>query len=64
MITLNLTMEEARAAADAIQILMECDPRYEPIPRPIDWEALGTANDKLTAAIDPGRPAKSFPHVS
>ena len=64
MITLNLTMEEARAAADAIQGLMECDPRNEPIPRPIDWEALRTANDKLTAAIDPGRPAKSFPHVS
>ena len=64
MITLNLTMEEARAAADAIQILMGCTPCYEPIPRPINWEALGTANDKLTATIDPGRPAKSFPHVS
>jgi hypothetical protein len=51
MITVSLTMDEARAIAAAICELVERDERNEPILGPINWEALGAASNKLTAAI-------------
>jgi len=52
VITVNLTMEEARAVADAIRELVERSEQNELIVGPIDWDDLRTANSKLAKAID------------
>ena len=52
MITVNLTMEEARAVADAIRELVERSEQNELIVGPIDWDDLSAASSKLAKAID------------
>ena len=52
VITVNLTMDEARAVAGAIQELVERSELNELILGPIDWDDLRTARSKLTKAID------------
>jgi len=49
MITVELTMEEARATANTVTKLAE---RHELSLDPSDWEALLIANDKITNAVD------------
>ncbi len=51
MITVNLTVDEARAVADAIRELVERSKQYELILGPIDWDDLRTAGGKLAEAI-------------
>ncbi len=51
MITVNLTMDEARAVADAIRELLERSDQNELILGPIDWDDLRTASSKLTKKI-------------
>ena len=52
MITVNLTMDEARAVADAIRELVERSEQNELIIGPIDWDDLRTAGNKLTETIE------------
>jgi NTP pyrophosphatase (non-canonical NTP hydrolase) len=52
VITVNLTMEEARAVADAIRELVERSEQNELIVGPIDWDDLRTASSKLAKTID------------
>ena len=52
VITVNLTMDEARAVAGAIRELVERSEQNELILGPIDWDDLCTARSKLTKAID------------
>ena len=52
MITVNLTMEEARAVADAIRELVERSEQNELIVGPIDWDDLRSAGSKLAKTID------------
>ena len=52
MITVSLTMDEARAVAGAIQELVERHEQNELILGPIDWDDLCTARSKLAKAID------------
>ena len=52
VITVNLTMDEARAVAGAIRELVERSEQNELILGPIDWDDLRTARSKLTKAID------------
>ena len=52
MITVNLTMEEARAVADAMRELVEPSKQDELIVGPIDWDDLRAAGNKLAKAID------------
>ncbi len=52
MITVNLTMDEARAVAGAIRELVERSEQNELILGPIDWDDLCIARNKLTKAID------------
>ena len=52
MITVNLTMDEARAVADAIRELVERSEQNELILGPIDWDDLRTASSKLTETIE------------
>ncbi len=52
MITVNLTLDEARAVADAIRELLERSEQNELILGPIDWDDLRTARSKLTEKID------------
>ncbi len=52
MITVNLTMAEARAVADAIRELLERSEHNELILGPIDWDDLRTASSKLTNKIN------------
>ena len=52
MITVNLTVEEARAVADAIRELVERSEQNELIVGPIDWDDLRTASNKLAKMID------------
>ena len=49
MITVEFTMEEAHATADAVTELTE---RHELSLEPSDWEALRTADDKIINAVD------------
>ena len=55
MITVNLTVEEARAVADAIRELVERSEQNELIVGPIDWGDLRTASSKLAKTIDDRR---------
>ena len=48
VITVNLTMEEARAVAGAIRELVERSEQNELILGPVDWDDLCTARTKLT----------------
>jgi NTP pyrophosphatase (non-canonical NTP hydrolase) len=52
VITVNLTMEEARAVADAIRELVERSEQNELIVGPIDWDDLRTASSKLAKTIE------------
>jgi hypothetical protein len=52
VITVSLTMDEARAVAGAIRELVERSELNELILGPIDWDDLRTARSKLTKAID------------
>jgi len=52
VITVNLTMGEAQAVADAIRELVERSEQNELVLGPIDWDDLRTAGSKLTKAID------------
>ena len=52
VITVNLTIDEARAVAGAIRELVERSEQNELILGPIDWDDLCTARSKLTKAID------------
>ena len=52
VITVNLTVEEARAVADAIRELVERSEQNELIVGPIDWDDLRTASSKLAKTID------------
>ena len=52
MITVNLTMGEAQAVADAIRELVERSEQNELVLGPIDWDDLRAAGSKLTKAID------------
>ena len=52
VITVSLTMDEARAVAGAIQELVERSEQNELILGPIDWDDLCTARSKLAEAID------------
>ncbi len=52
MITVNLTIEEARAVADAIRELVERSEQNELIVGPIDWDDLRSAGSKLAKAVD------------
>ena len=54
MVTVNLTMDEARAVAGAVRELIERSELNETILGPTDWDDLRTASSKLTAAIDSG----------
>ena len=49
MITVEFTMEEAHATANAVTELTE---RHELSLEPSDWEVLRTADDKITNAVD------------
>ncbi len=51
MITVNLTMDEARAVAGAIRELLERSEQSELILGPIDWDDLRTAGNKLAEKI-------------
>lgn len=51
MITVSLTVEEARAVAGAIRELVERSEQNELILGPIDWDDLRAAGSKLTEAI-------------
>ena len=55
MVTVNLTMDEARAVAGAMRELIERSGLDELILGPVDWDDLRTASSKLTAAIDNGQ---------
>jgi len=48
MITVELTMDEAQAISDAMRELV--GPEATPVP--IDWEAVRTANKKITNTVD------------
>jgi hypothetical protein len=52
VVTVNLTMDEARAVADAIRELVERSEQNELIIGPIDWDDLRTASNKLTETIE------------
>jgi len=52
VITVNLTMGEAQAVADAIRELVERSEQNELVVGPIDWDDLRTAGSNLTKAID------------
>lgn len=54
MVTVDLTMDEARAVAGAMRELIERSELNELILGPVDWDDLRTASSKLTAAIDDG----------
>ena len=54
MVTVTLTMDEARAVAGAMRELIERSELIELILGPIDWDDLRTASSELTAAIDNG----------
>lgn len=49
MITVEFTMDEAHATADTVRELLE---RNELSLNPIDREALRTADNKVTNAVD------------
>jgi hypothetical protein len=55
IITINLTMDDAHAVADAISESAERDERDEPILRPDRLQALRAVSNKLTAAIGKDR---------
>ncbi len=52
MITVNLTMGEAQAVADAIRELVERSEQNELVLGPIDWDDLRTADKKLSKTIN------------
>jgi hypothetical protein len=51
VITVNLTMGEAQAVADAIRELVARSEQNELVLGPIDWDDLRTANNKLSIAL-------------
>ena len=64
MITVELTMDEAHATADTVRELLE---RNELSLDPIDREALRTADNKVTNAVDTAefyRQAEELEHAA
>ncbi len=51
MITVNLTVDEARAVADAMRVL-ERSEHNELILGPVDWDDLRLASNKIARKID------------